>query len=27
MHYYCALGPFTCHFHEPFYLFGYPKTQ
>jgi hypothetical protein len=27
IHYYFTLGSFKCHFHEPFYLFGYPKTR
>jgi len=27
IHYYFALGSFKCHFHEPFYLSGYPKTR
>ena len=27
IHYYFALGSFKCHFHEQFYLFGYPKTR
>ena len=27
IHYYFVLGSFKCHFHEPFYLSGYPKTQ